>query len=214
MKTSDALDAGNEFLGAGYIEPKPGSGRFVSEYGTHISYNRIVSDTTAEDIDFLDELLRSGRMTIKKRKKVISLSECIICCGNSECLLDENIEINEVDPFLMKGAVWIDKISKDIWTFRYQEKQIDAIITEAQAQMHETVLYEETLIYRILNLLIDNHISFAMWYDIYMDDLNVCKSREDVLKTCYEQIMDKSGLCEVYIVSKFQDNLFENVHHN
>ena len=37
--------------------------------GTYTSYSRIVSDTTAEDIDLVDELLRSGRMIIRKGKR-------------------------------------------------------------------------------------------------------------------------------------------------
>lgn len=37
--------------------------------GIHISYNRIVSDTSAEDIDTADKLLRNGIMTIRKGKR-------------------------------------------------------------------------------------------------------------------------------------------------
>lgn len=36
MKTSDALDLASDFLGEGYTEPKPGSGRFVSADGTRV----------------------------------------------------------------------------------------------------------------------------------------------------------------------------------
>lgn len=46
----------------------------------------------------------------------------------------------------------------------------------------------------------DNHVRFAMWYDIYVEKLELCNTKEDVLKTCYEQIMEESGMCEVYIV--------------
>lgn len=37
--------------------------------GIHVSYNRVVSDTIAEDIDYVDELLRNGVMTIRKGKR-------------------------------------------------------------------------------------------------------------------------------------------------
>jgi hypothetical protein len=40
-----------------------------------------------------------------------------------------------------------------------------------------------------------------MWYDIFADDLDVCTSRDDVLDTCYLQMMAPSGVCEVYLVS-------------
>ena len=34
--------------------------------GVHISYNRVVSSTTAEDIDLADYLLRTGKMVLRK----------------------------------------------------------------------------------------------------------------------------------------------------
>lgn len=39
-----------------------------------------------------------------------------------------------------------------------------------------------------------------MWYDDYVEELNVCNTKDEVLKACYEQIMDENGMCEVYIV--------------
>ena len=36
MQTDDALDLATEFLGEGYTEPVPGSGRFVSADGTRV----------------------------------------------------------------------------------------------------------------------------------------------------------------------------------
>jgi hypothetical protein len=35
--------------------------------GEHISYNRVVTSTTAEDIDLVDELLRTGKMVLRKK---------------------------------------------------------------------------------------------------------------------------------------------------
>ena len=37
--------------------------------GVHISFNRVVSNTSASDIDFADELLKNGIMTIRKGKR-------------------------------------------------------------------------------------------------------------------------------------------------
>ena len=37
-------------------------------------------------------------------------------------------------------------------------------------------------------------------YEEYIEELNVCNTKDEVLKTCYEQIMNESGMCEVYIV--------------
>lgn len=56
------------------------------------------------------------------------------------------------------------------------------------------------MIYKLLNCLIDNGIHFAMWYDTYVENLDICNTKDEVLETCYKQIMDKSGMCEVYIV--------------
>lgn len=123
------------------------------------------------------------------------MSECIICKGNAQ-LSALGFSIVDVDAsdFLMRGAFWLGGTS-DIWTF----KEIDTIITDAQCQMQNGMRYEDTQIYKLINCLIDNNICFAMWYADYIEELDVCNTKEEVLKTCYEQIMDKSGMCEVYI---------------
>ena len=124
----------------------------------------------------------------------------MICKGNAS-LSNFGFCIFEVSDFLKKGAFWLGEGSDDIWTFMYMGKEIDSIITEAQRQMHKGVQYQDTQIYALLNCLIDNNIQFAMWYDTYVEDLALCNSKEEVLRVCYEQVMDESGMCEVYIVS-------------
>lgn len=133
------------------------------------------------------------------------MSECIICKGNKE-LSALGFSTVEADDFLMRGAFWLGGTS-DIWTFKYMGKEIDAIITEAQSQMQNGMRFEDTQIYKLINCLIDNKICFAMWYDVYVEDLDLCNTKEEVLKTCYEQIMDESGMCEVYIVSNITKSL-------
>lgn len=127
------------------------------------------------------------------------MSECIICKGNGQ-LSGLGFSIVDACDFLMRGAFWLGSTS-DIWTFKYKGKEIDSIITDAQSQMHNGIRYEDTQIYKVLNCLIDNNICFAMWYDVYVEDLDLCNTKDEVLKVCYEQIMDESGMCEVYIVS-------------
>ena len=127
------------------------------------------------------------------------MSECIICKGNGQ-LSSLEFSIVDTSDFLMRGAFWLGGTS-DIWTFKYKGKEIDNIITDAQRQMQTGVRYQDTQIYKLLNCLIDNNIRFAMWYDIYVENLDLCNTKDEVLKACYEQIMDESGMCEVYIVS-------------
>ena len=131
------------------------------------------------------------------------MSECIICKGNSQ-LSALGFSIANAGDFLKRGAFWLGG-TDDIWTFRYKGKEIDSIITDAQSQMQNGIRYQDTQIYELLNCLIDNHICFAMWYDIYVEDLDLCGTKDEVLRTCYEQIMDESGMCEVYIVSNITE---------
>ena len=131
------------------------------------------------------------------------MSECIICRGDRNKLSNLGFSILDADEFLMRGAVWLKGTKDDIWSFRYNNKDIDTIITDAQYQMQNNVKYEDTLIYEVLNHLVENKIEFVMWYSEFVDDLDICNSKEEVLNICYEQIMDKSGMCEVYIVSNF-----------
>jgi len=127
------------------------------------------------------------------------MSECIICKGSSQ-LSALGFSILDTNDFLMRGAFWLGGTG-DIWTFKYNGKEIDSIITDAQSQMHKGIQYQDTQIYKLLNCLIDNNIRFAMWYDGYVENLDLCNTKDEVLKACYEQIMDESGMCEVYIVS-------------
>lgn len=125
------------------------------------------------------------------------MSECVICKGNDQ-LSALGFSIVDVSDFLLRGAFWLGG-KEGIWTFKYEGKEIDSIITDAQSQMHNGIRYEDTQIYKLLNCLIDNNICFAMWYDVYIEDLNLCNTKDEVLKVCYEQIMDESGMCELYI---------------
>lgn len=125
------------------------------------------------------------------------MSECIICKGNIQ-LNDTDFSIVDASSFLMRGAFWLGG-SSDIWTFKYKGKEIDDIITDAQSEMNNGVEYQDTLIYKLLNCFIDMGIRFAMWYDIYVEDLDICNTRDGLLETCYRQIMGKNGMCEVYI---------------
>ncbi|MBD5552549.1 MAG: hypothetical protein HDQ96_15510 [Lachnospiraceae bacterium] len=127
------------------------------------------------------------------------MSECIICKGNDQ-LNDMDFSIVDASGFLTKGAFWLGGTS-DIWTFKYKGKEIDDIITDAQSKMNNGIQYQDTQIYKLLNCLMDNGIHFAMWYDTYVENLDICNTRDRLLETCYKQIMDKSGMCEVYIVS-------------
>ena len=131
------------------------------------------------------------------------MSECIICKGNGH-LSDLGFSIVDASDFLMRGAFWLGGTS-DIWTFKYKGKEIDSIITDAQSQMHKGIRYQDTQIYKLLNCLIDNNIRFAMWYDVYVENLDLCNTKDEVLNACYEQIMDESGMCEVYIVSNIKN---------
>ena len=90
------------------------------------------------------------------------MSECIICKGENIGLIQEGFHIKEIDDFLSQGAFWISSSNNQVWTFEFLGEDIDTIITEAQSQIQEGVLYEETKIYKVLNILIDNHISFAV----------------------------------------------------
>ena len=126
------------------------------------------------------------------------MSECIICKGNNQ-LNDLGFSIENACEFLMQGAFWLGETS-DIWTFRYKGKEIDDIITDAQNQIHNGVRYQDTQVYELLNCLMDNNISFAMWYDIYVEELDLCSTKDEILETCYKQMMDESGMCEVYLV--------------
>lgn len=126
------------------------------------------------------------------------MSECIICKGNVR-LSNLGFSIVDANDFLMRGAFWLGGTS-DIWTFRYMGKEMDTIITEAQSQMHNGICFEDTQIYELINCLIDNNICFAMWYDTYIEELDLCNTKDEVLKACYEQIMDENGMCEVNIV--------------
>ena len=61
------------------------------------------------------------------------------------------------------------------------------------------VEYKDTDIYKLLVELVDKNISFVMWYDEFWESIDLFSDIKEILKVCYEQILDKSGMCEVYI---------------
>lgn len=128
------------------------------------------------------------------------MSEYMICKGSTKGLAQPGLDIEKADDFLNKAAYWLGDDKENIWTFRFENKETDTLLTDAQAQLQKGVRYEDTLIYKVLNILMDNNIAFAMWYSDYFDDLDICRTKEDVLKNCYDGITDKSGMCEVYLV--------------
>lgn len=52
----------------------------------------------------------------------------------------------------------------------------------------------------IINELLESGFKIAMWYSTYCEDLPLCKSKIEVLDTCYNGIVDVSGMCEVYFM--------------
>jgi hypothetical protein len=129
------------------------------------------------------------------------MSEYILCRGDREALRGLGFSFVEADEFLLRGADWLDAAEEEVWSFLYDGQEIGDLLKEAQRQVQNDVRYEATPLYEVLNLLMDQGIQFAMWYDIFADDLDVCTSRDDVLDTCYLQMMAPSGVCEVYLVS-------------
>ena len=66
-------EQGDWFQIHNYGKPEDGFGfphthkQQLKTNGTNTSYKRVVSNTTAADIDYADELLRTGKMTFRKK---------------------------------------------------------------------------------------------------------------------------------------------------
>lgn len=125
------------------------------------------------------------------------MSECILCSGN---IITDNsdFEIVSPDSFLMEGRKYLG--DNNLWSFTYRNREIDTIITDAQIQLQQGVPFEETEIYYILNTLMASSVSFAMWYDMFFDSMDRCYDKNELLEVCRKQIIDESGMCEVYIL--------------
>lgn len=128
------------------------------------------------------------------------MSECLICKGKKPCDLGKEIAIVELDSFLKKYACLIWDDSSDVWTIKIAGKDIDFYLTEAQVDIQNGVAYENTMFYLIIKELLKNDIKMAMWYAEFYEDLPLCKSEIDVLEICYKDIIDISGMCEVYFM--------------
>lgn len=126
------------------------------------------------------------------------MSECIICKGNKPSNLKFGIVAIELDDFLRKqiSKIWND--NNQIWTIIIKGKDIDFYLTKAQEEMNEGIAFEKTFFYIIINELLENGFKIAMWYDTYCENLPLCRNQTEVLKACYNGIVDISGMCEVY----------------
>lgn len=128
------------------------------------------------------------------------MSECIICKGYKPNNLNHEIVVVELDCFLQEQASKIWNCVDEIWTVKIKEKDIDFYLTKAQREINEGTAFEKTDFYMIMNELLESEIKIAMWYDTYCEDLPLCRTKEEVLKACYEGIVDISGMCEVYFM--------------
>lgn len=128
------------------------------------------------------------------------MSECMICKGQKPNNFKFGIVAIELDDFLREQAskIWSD--TDEVWTISIKEKDIDFYLTKAQEEINKGVVFEKTDFYMIINELLESGFKIAMWYDTYCEDLPLCKSKIEVLDTCYDGIMDVSGMCEVYFM--------------
>ena len=114
------------------------------------------------------------------------MSECILCKGDKKQLEDisERFSILKLDGFMKNVAckIWPDN---EAWSLLIDGKEID---------------YSATEICDIISVLMERNISFAMWYDIFYEDLPVYKNELEVKSSCCEGIRDVSGMCEVYLL--------------
>ena len=124
-------------------------------------------------------------------------SECLICKGPKPSIKDERITIIPLDEFLSSVALEIWG-NVDAWTIKFNDMDIDNILTKSQVDVNSGVEFEKTEFYTIICLLINHGVKIAMWYDIYSEDLPICKNRKEVLIECYRGITDISGMCEIY----------------
>ncbi|MBE5954583.1 MAG: hypothetical protein E7257_10615 [Lachnospiraceae bacterium] len=126
------------------------------------------------------------------------MSECLICKGKKLDNYKEGIVVVELDSFLQKYASLIWNDSSDVWTIKIAGKDIDFYLTKAQVDIQNGIAYEDTKFYLIMKELLKNDVKIAMWYSEFYEDLPLCKGEIEVLKMCYEGIVDISGMCEVY----------------
>lgn len=135
------------------------------------------------------------------------MSEYILCKGKKDKLdILNSILITETDVFMKKVAstIWLDD---DVWSIKVDGKEIDYYLTKAQKDIINGLDFLETELYKIISELIDCNISFAMWYDIYYEDLPIYTDKMTVKDACYNGIIDISGMCEVYLIYNALSNL-------
>ncbi|WP_304577006.1 hypothetical protein [Romboutsia ilealis] len=129
------------------------------------------------------------------------MSECILCKGDKKQLEDisERFSILKLDGFMKNVAckIWPDN---EAWSLLIDGKEIDYYLTKAQKEMNDGVDFSATEICDIISVLMERNISFAMWYDIFYEDLPVYKNELEVKSSCCEGIRDVSGMCEVYLL--------------
>ena len=126
------------------------------------------------------------------------MSEYIICKGNRTSDFGMGISVVDLDDFLLEMSlkVWTD--CYDIWTIEMSGESIDYYLTKAQEDIARNIRFQETIFYKIITNLLSKDVKVAMWYDTYCEGLPLCGSITEVLKRCYDGMIDPSGMCEVY----------------
>ena len=128
------------------------------------------------------------------------MSEYIICKGHKPSTFKFGIIPIQLDDFLKKQAFKIWGGQNEVWTIKIGEKDIDFYLTKAQMEINNGIEFKKTEFYNIIDELLKNKIKIAMWYDIYCEDLPLCENKHEVLRECYNGIVDISGMCEVYFM--------------
>lgn len=125
------------------------------------------------------------------------MSEYILCRGKEINKLPPYINVVKANLFLENVArvLWEDK---NAWTITVANHSIDYFLLEAKEEIVSGLQLNETKLFEIIRELTIHKIQFAMWYDVFYDELPKCKELSDIYDLCMEGIMDKSGMCEVY----------------
>ncbi len=132
------------------------------------------------------------------------MSEYFLCKGeiSQDKLKGVIIEYHPFEDFFNQICeyFWKNENKENIWTMDIDEDTaFDNALTEAQRQINDGVVFEETAIYESLKQLLDYDVEIVMWYDEFYDDIPVVYSEADFFKAVYDGITDKSGMCEVYV---------------
>ena len=122
----------------------------------------------------------------------------MICKGHKTVDLEQGIIVTELDTFLQEMSSYIWDGNNEIWTIKINDKSIDFYLTKAQREISCGEKFEDTEFYAIIKELLEKGVKLAMWYDTYCEELPLCGNIEEVMKVCYNGILDSSGICEVY----------------